>query len=297
MAPFMNSVWLAVDDAWDFLSEQSGSLPPRINAVQAGKSLRFLTSKPRIEQFYRDYGREFRPYTLSGSGDFHHLTALLVRQFSNPFVIVSFDNHPDWDIRPPHWCCGAWINRALENPLVERIAVWGCGSFECLFPGRLLGNSRACKRGRLKVVPWAKENRKYPVWLSPMTSASWREKFTHFAKAIAASDVYVTIDLDCLVESEAVTNWENGSYSISEISWAINQLRKRTNIVGGDLCGASSSPRFAGWFQRFASKIDHPKDRRISVSEQQSINREVFSSIWPALTEGDKDLLNPTPAQ
>jgi arginase family enzyme len=290
----MNTIWLAVDNAWDYLDRNSNGLPRRADARRAGESLRFLTSRKRIEQFYREFAGEFRPYTLSGSGDFHHLTAVLVRQFSSPFVIVSFDNHPDWDIRPPHWCCGAWINRALENSLVEKIAVWGCGSFECLFPGRLLGNSHACKTGRLKVVPWAKENQKYPSWLQPMTNETWREKFTRFVNGIAASNVYVTIDMDCLAEDEAVTNWESGSYSVHEIVWAINQLRSKTNIIGGDLCGAYSSPRYAGWFQRFASKMDHPKERNISTDQLQSINQRAFQDIWPALTRAyPASLTNP----
>jgi len=278
-----NSVWLAVDNAWDFGDHESIGLPRRVEAGKVGKSLRFLTSKKRIEQFYHGFSSEFRPFTLFGSGDFHHLTAVLVRQFSNPFVIVSFDNHPDWDIRPPYWCCGAWINRALENPLVEKIMVWGCGSFECLFPGRLLGNSAACKSGRLRVVPWAKKGRRYPSWLQSMTGATWREQFMNFVEAIGASDVYVTVDMDCFVKEDAVTNWESGLYSVEEIAWAINLLRSKANMIGGDLCGAFSHPRYTSWFQQLASRFDHPKERVLSGEQVQLINRRAFWRIWPAL--------------
>ena len=72
-----------------------------------------------------------RAFLAYGSGDFHHLSALLVRRIPTPLTLVSFDNHPDWDIRPPRWCCGSWINRALDWCAREEAAVWGCGNFEC----------------------------------------------------------------------------------------------------------------------------------------------------------------------
>ena len=105
-----------------------------MDALAAGPSLRFITTERAVDSFYGKFREHFRPFILSGSGDFHHLTAVFVRQVKEPFAILSFDNHPDWDVRPPHWSCGAWVNRALENPLVQQVAVWGCGSFECEFP-------------------------------------------------------------------------------------------------------------------------------------------------------------------
>src|ERR1700739_5035251 len=124
-----NTVWLAFDDAWDFEGSQSFTVPARVDVLAVGPSLRFITSKRGVESFYAKFSKHFRPFILSGSGDFHHLTAVYVRQVKEPFTILSFDNHPDWDVRPPHWSCGAWVNRALENPLVQQVAVWGCGSF------------------------------------------------------------------------------------------------------------------------------------------------------------------------
>jgi arginase family enzyme len=276
-----NSAWLAVDSAWDFASKEK--LPRRVEAAEMGKALRFLTSKKQIKRFSQQFAPQIRPFTLSGSGDFHHLTAVLVRQISEPFVIVSFDNHPDWDIRPPHWCCGAWVNRALENPLIERIAVWGCASFECLFPGRLLGNSASCKSGRLRVFPWAKEGAKYPSWLQPISDTSWRTEFMHFAETLRDSNVYVTVDMDCLIETDAVTNWESGRYTLEEITWAVSLLRSKANVVGGDLCGAYSAPQYAGGFQRIASKFDHPRRPVVSDERINSVNGRAYQAIWPVL--------------
>ncbi len=118
-----NQVCFRVDDAWDFTPEGRGFQMPVIDVREEAKALRFITSAARINAFAEKHRAQFRPFTLLGSGDFHHLSAVWTRQFTEPFTILSFDNHPDWDVRPPWWSAGAWINRALENPLVETIAV------------------------------------------------------------------------------------------------------------------------------------------------------------------------------
>lgn len=200
-------------------------------------------------------------------------------------VLVSFDNHPDWDIRPPKWCAGSWVNRALELPHVQRVAVWGCGNFECWWPGQLWGNRRAERRGRLDVHPWADDR---PAQDRQRRGAilreNWRDHFSEFVREIGAAKIYVTIDLDCLRQGEAVTNWENGRFSVDDVAWAVSQLREHANVVGGDLCGAYSEPRYARWKQKFASEIDHPKLPRPGPDEIRRINQSTLAQLWPILT-------------
>src|SRR3984957_694033 len=211
------TVWLAFDDAWDFGSAGSPPFsttspvwlrpPARVDALAVGPSLRFITTAKAVESFYASFGAHFRPFILSGSGDFHHLTAVFVRQIKEPFAILSFDNHPDWDVRPPFWSCGAWVNRALENPLVQQVAVWGCGSFECRLPWRLLGNRSACHSGRLRVAPWRSEGYDYPSWLHAMSTLDWRTAFAQYVESLETFPVYVTVDLDSLRKSDAIPIW------------------------------------------------------------------------------------------
>lgn len=278
------AVWLAFDDAWDFGRSECFKPPPRVDAREIGPSLRFITSGRMIEEFHRKFCELLRPFVLSGSGDFHHLTAIFVRQVKEPFVIVSFDNHPDWDVRPPHWSCGAWVNRALENPLVKQVAVWGCGSFECRLPWRLLGNRTACRSGRLWVAPWQSEGQNYPSWLCPMSTLDWRSVFARYAESLQPLPVYVTVDLDSLMESDAITNWENGRFSLADIVWAINLLRQKARIVGGDLCGAFSPARYGSWFQALAGRFDHPRERSVADNQRRAVNLRALQTIWPILT-------------
>ena len=221
-----------------------------------------------------------------GSGDFHHLTALWIRRVAQPVVVVSFDNHPDWDIRPPKWCCGSWVNRALELPHVRRLSIWGCGNFECWWPGQLFGNRGAERSGKLEVHPWADDRPlKDRQRRGAILRENWRELFEKFARALGGADVYVTIDLDCLRAEEAVTNWESGRFTIVDLAWALLTLRENCRIIAGDVCGAFSEPTYARWKQKFASEMDHPKLVRPSPDEIQKINFTALEALWPLLAE------------
>jgi arginase family enzyme len=281
-----DQVWFLTDDAWEALPPGSRPAFTALDVRDEARGLRLITSAEKIDAFELRHAKEFRRFTLFGSGDFHHLSAVWMRQFSEPFVVISFDNHPDWDIRPPRWSCGAWINRALENPLVQKAAIWGCGNFECNFPTRLLGNRRAACEGRLLVHPWAREERDYPAWLRPITPETWKSQFVGWLESIRGHHVYVTIDLDCLTPDSVFTNWENGRFTAADIVWALAQVRQAAKILGGDLCGAWSEPRYETKFQRLAGWFDHPKVPSPESSAQAARLERVFAQLWPALTGG-----------
>ena len=272
---------LNLDDAWSDLPRDL----PVLDARDWGPRLRFSAPSRLTEGFFREYESQLAPFLVYGSGDFHHLSALWIRRLAEPFVLVSFDNHPDWDVRPPRWVCGGWVNRALELPSVEKIGVWGCGNFECWWPRQLFGNRRAERRGELEVHPWADErpasqqNRRGAILRS-----NWRAKFTQFVQALGGSRVYVTIDLDCLRSEDAVTNWESGRFTVDDVVWALMQLRaSNARIVGGDICGAFSPPKYARLTQRFAAQMDHPKLPAVDLDAARAVNLRAFHQLWPVL--------------
>ncbi|HEX7517346.1 MAG TPA: hypothetical protein VF345_08685 [Chthoniobacterales bacterium] len=274
-------IHLNLDNAWP-----AGAFPfGTLDATSWGPQLRFSAPSRLIEEFYREAQKE--PFVLFGSGDFHHLTALWVRQVAEPFVLVSFDNHPDWDVRPPRWGCGGWVNRVLELSRVKKISVWGCGNFECWWPAQLFGNRRAEREGRLEVHPWADarppsvQNRRGAI-----LRGNWRERFAEFVQALEGSNLYVTIDLDCLRAEAAVTNWESGQFTLEDVAWALTQLRTSSaKIVGGDICGAFSPPVYARRKQRFAAEMDHPKLPSCDLEAATKINLRAFEALWPILAD------------
>lgn len=253
------------------------------------------------ESILREAMSEFRAhlsesrFILYGSGDFHHLAgwwlslALERGDASKGCTLISFDNHPDWDIRPPRWACGGWINRALEMAKVSRAAVWGCGNFELAFPTRLFRNRRALSSGRLKVHAWAE--RQSPATarrFKCMTREAWRGRFSEFARGLGGGDVYVTIDMDVLAAAYAVTNWENGLMTPEDIGWALGEIRSHARVIGGDCCGAWSAQIYARQFQRFAAKVDHPAMSTPSVEEARGVNHHTLGLIWSMLADGGK---------
>ena len=279
-----NGVFFRTDDAWDFLIPGERLDLPIIDVREEAKALRFITTAARINEFDSCHSADMRPFTLFGSGDFHHLSGVWLRQFHEPFTLLSFDNHPDWDIRPPKWGCGAWINRALENPMVEHVSIWGCGNFECNLPGRLLGNRKAAHEKRLLVHPWRQEKVSYPDWLCPIMTDTWKSTFGEWAESQTGRKIYVTIDLDCLTPEEAITNWEQGNFTVNDLLWALRTLRENAVIIGGDICGAWSQPAYATSFQKFAGWFDHPKLDLPDPTVREVRNRTALDRLWPALT-------------
>ena len=239
-----------------------------------------------MANFERETTGRLAPFILYGSGDFHHLTALWLRQCAEPVVVVSFDNHPDWDVRPPRWCCGGWVNRALELPQVRKISVWGCGNFECWWPAQLFGNRRAERAGTLDLQAWADDRGKAKLARrGAIFQTTWREAFGRFLTQLNSAAVYVTVDLDCLRPEEAITNWENGRFTVDDVVWAIAELRRVARIVGGDVCGAFSPPVYARAGQRFVATIDHPHLSPRDLNQARKINRAALEKLWPVLTE------------
>ena len=272
---------LNLDDAW---RNEPFALPV-VDARAWGPRLRFSAPQRLIAEFYREHETNLAvPFLLYGSGDFHYLTALRLRSVAGPVVLVSFDNHPDWDVRPPKWGCGGWINRALELPHIEHVAVWGCGNFECWWPHQIFGNRRAERAGILEVHPWGDDRPlKDRQRKGAILRDSWRERFEEFAMRLAGENVYVTIDLDSLCLEEAVTNWESGRFTVADLEWALRKLRGFAPIIGGDICGAYSPPKYARWKQGFAAEFDRPKLAPPNLKKARATNLATLKKLWPLL--------------
>ena len=106
--------------------------------------------------------------------------------------------------------------------------------------------------------------------------------FAQFVESIRIP-VYVTVDLDCLSDNDAVTNWENGRFALSDLVWAISLLRQKVRIVGGDLCGAFSPMRYGSRFQTLAGRFDHPRQRCVTETKRLTVNLRALEIIWPRL--------------
>lgn len=263
-------------------TEAAGALGlATLDALAWGPRLRCTTTSALVERFHAELRPRLAPFTLFGSGDFHHLSGVWLRAHEGPITLVSFDNHPDWDIRPPRWGCGGWLKRALDSSRVEAAHVWGCGNFELAWPGRVF----RLRSDRLSVWPWAErlrapDRRRYRC----IERATWRASFETFCQSLRGKRLYVTIDMDCLDASSAITNWEQGLFALDDLVWALDRLRGFATLVGGDLCGARTGGQYARWTQRFAAAWDHPELPGIDDAAAQRLNLSAMTRLWPALT-------------
>jgi hypothetical protein len=81
-----------------------------------------------------------------------------------------------------------------------------------------------------------------------------------------------------------VTNWEAGRFAIADVEWALGKLRESSRIVGGDICGAYSPPKYARFKQRFAAQFDHPEIQLPAADRIRQINLAALKKLWPLLT-------------
>lgn len=63
---------------------------------------------------------------------------------------------------------------------------------------------------------------------------------------IFTSNVYITIDKDCLSLDDAITNWDQGRLRLSTILELLSDIAERHRIVGADVIGDYSTPMYTG---------------------------------------------------
>jgi hypothetical protein len=252
-----------------------------------GPQLRYSATRKGMREFEDFISAYPTRFTLFGSGDYHHLSSLWLRRLHEPFSLLSFDNHPDWDIRPPKWCCGTWISRALESPLLQQATIWGCGNFELDRPNSFFANHRGLRSGRLAARPWAERLKpaSRPRWPT-ITPETWRAQFSAYAQSLEGRSLYITVDFDCLRASEAATNWESGLFTAEDVSWAIGEVKQHAQVVAGDVCGAWSEQHYARFRQRIEGNLDHPKLPVVDTASALERNLRSLHTIWPVLAGG-----------
>jgi arginase family enzyme len=214
------------------------------------------------------------PIVFYGSGDFHHITVCLIERHVEPLSVVQIDNHPDWVTFPATLNCGSWVNHALKLPRVAQVVTLGPTGKDLEWPELKAGNLRAVVEGRLKIVPWRKTRsrvfgrygdsacwRQRGRWLEwfDASTASRAEMLAQLVRDIPTNHVYVTIDKDALVATEATTNWDQGCMRLEDIESLVAMLAREKRLVGIDVCGDHSPPQFRDLFRRTLSYFDRAR--------------------------------------
>ena len=97
---------------------------------------------------------------------------------------------------------------------------------------------------------------------------------------------YISIDKDCLRQDHALSNWEQGRFSLDELLRMLKVLQETMDIVGLDITGEYSAPVVAGRIKALCSRLDHPADysaRLASAEKIDTINEETNLRILDLL--------------
>ena len=262
-----------------FLERLESGRAEHIDLTRSAASLRIMARRRAMDEFCErlscgGYASDNIPeVTFFGSGDFHHLTAGMLRLVDEPVTVIHFDNHPDWVSFPPTYNCGAWINRALALPHIRKVVTLGPCSDDLAWPEFKTANLGAVREGRLEIRPWqhapsrvlrhydsgpAHRSRAGYIEWANLADSDWRPTLAEIIASIDTRSVWITIDKDVLREDEAATNWDQGSMSVDHLIEGVKLFALRKHVLGVDICGDYSPPRFSDPFRAALAHFDHP---------------------------------------
>jgi len=227
-------------------------------AIRFGCGWRSLCAFDRVlaAQLPQRYGSVF-----TGSGDFHHLTYLLVRRLAarGPFRVLVFDNHPD-NMRYPFGIhCGSWVRYVARLPWVARVDVVGITSPDIGARHAWENYLGPLRTGRVNYWSVGVDTR----WAARLGLAAAFRNFDSTGDMIAALleelhadpiPVYLSIDKDVLAADVVRTNWDQGLLREAALLETIDLLHGR--LVGSDITGEISSYRYRSRFKRWLSRAD-----------------------------------------
>jgi arginase family enzyme len=201
-----------------------------------GESARhWLTPKLRvlIQERLRESAQN--RISLIGSGDYHHISEILISQFGEPLTVIIFDRHSDRSLVSPRFACGSWVRQLLKKKNIREVILLG--------EGKRPAQEEASLAGVLEKLP--------------------------------CKSVYLSIDKDCLKNTYALTNWEEGRLTLDELLAMLKLVREKTDIAGMDIVGDYSLPRVRGAIKKVVSYFDHPRRVRaqeLPLSQVNSLN-------------------------
>ncbi|MDR0881120.1 MAG: hypothetical protein LBP55_01045 [Candidatus Adiutrix sp.] len=227
-----------------------------------------------------------------GSGDYHHLSLLPLRQLSRAgqkFDLVVCDNHPD-NMRYPFGVhCGSWIRRAAQLAGVHHIHVLGITSGDIGWPHAWENNLAPLLAGRLTYwsigqgAPWLKLLGHPGRSRCLATADDLLAAFT--AEQTGAGKIYLSIDKDVFGEEVVKTNWDQGLFEKKHLRRLIGACAGR--LVGADVTGEISAYAYQGLFKRLLTRWEdqappEPSLMAARQRRQQDLNLEIMALLHSA---------------
>ena len=241
-----------------------------------------------------------------GSGDFHHVTLLLLETLPpslQPVTLVLIDHHPDWFVSPPRYHCGNWVAGALRLPWIHSAVLVGQDGPDLAGHRFWFAPFGELSQGRLRLVPYATSRIRVPLrWPATVEGAAhairrWYGVELHFrtlaehgaaqvfdelAQHLSGRRVYLSIDKDCLERRFAITDWDQGRLSLKDLLQGIQRLQRSVQLVGVDVCGDAAPAPLRGLFKRIDAGRVIP--RPAASTEEDGVNERTNVSLLEAFS-------------
>ncbi|MBP3971293.1 arginase family protein [Bacillus sp. WL1] len=194
--------------------------------------------------------RKQKGVTFIGSGNYHYVSYLLLKEIVEPFTLILFDHHTDMNLKEENEhtliSCGSWVSFALQNnPKLKKVIMIGPSSLT------IHSNDYSC----VEVFPIDTSN----------------EISTHtILSHIHTNTIYVSIDKDVLDSKVTITNWDQGQMELSTLLKYIHSLIKNKNVYGIDICG--ELPVYPS--QLFLAKYKN------AIKKNEKANLQILNSIY-----------------
>ncbi len=153
------------------------------------------------------------------SGNYHYLTKFWTDKIQQPFSLIVFDHHPD--MQPPLFeemiSCGSWVEDIIKtNSYLKKVVIIGASE--------QLINS---------VAPQYQTRVEFYSEQSLQQESTWKR----FSAEVINTPVYISVDKDVLNPQAAITNWDQGSFTLNELEHLLSIILKHEQTIGIDICG------------------------------------------------------------
>jgi hypothetical protein len=258
----MRPVFLDLDGAYDgqptLVDEAMTMGGDCVDARDLGPSLRLWSRPASLDMLRERLRRSTAPdgptLVFAGSGDFHHVTPLLLQRaieasYTDPVTVIHFDNHPDWVLFENGMHCGSWVGAAARLPGVSRVVTVGVCSADIDRPKPSGADLDLIVQGRLEMYAYRDPRGGPTVTLCgrqwPTVETLGEPAFADLLMSRIATDaVYITIDKDVLRAADAVTNWDQGQTSLALLETLIQRIGENHRLIGADVVGDWSAPHY-----------------------------------------------------